>query len=174
MCLAWCELSVVDLESAPRPIMENAVNSVWVFRRLWRASFPLSLDAGACPPSKFPSPFVPIIRLKVATVVIFTDGSPRCWLDTTEDGRLRGQELSPTPSGTRHDSWREPEERMRWAVDTMREFWEHHNQRESSSAGEPSCVVRSAMVRSIAFFLTLTTMIIRVSYPHHQHKRFVS
>lgn len=145
---------------ASSDIMENAartnVNSVWIFRRLWRACCSQSVWEGECSPSKVASSFVPSIRLNVAAVVLFDeDGSPPCLLTTTQEGRLRGQKLSPTSSsGTRHDPWKEPEseECMRRAVGIMREFWERNHQRGSSSAGEPSCVVRFATLPSIACF----------------------
>lgn len=162
-CLMRCQPCRSRLRTSAD--MENAaradVNSVWVFRRLWRACCSQGVLGGECPLSKVASSFVPSIRLNVAAVVLFDDdGSPPCLLTTTQEGRLSGQKLSPTSSGTRHDPWREPEseEFMRRAVDIMREFWERNNQRESPSAGEPSCVVRFAIVPSIAFLLTFTAV----------------
>lgn len=135
------------------------VNSVWVFRQLWRACCLQNASGDECSLSKVASSsFVPSIRLNVATVVLFDDdGSLPCLLTTTKEGRLRGQKMSPTWNGARHDTWgeREPEACMRQAVDIMREFWEHNHQKGSSSAGEPSCVVRFATVPSIAFFIDL-------------------
>lgn len=153
-------LNAEDLDSAPTlSNMGNAaradVNGVWVFRQLWRACCSQNASEDECSLSRVASPsFVPSIRLNVATVLLFDDdGSPPCLLTTTKEGRLHGQKLSPTWSGKGHDTWegREPEECMRRAVDIMQEFWERHHQKGSSSAGEPSCVVRFATVPSIAF-----------------------
>lgn len=130
------------------PLSVSDESSLWIFRRLWYACF--RSDPPRMRERSNPSPFSSAgIKLNIPTTVLFDEeGSPRYWLFTSAEGRLRGLNMgSVFPSNEAYYSRGRytTSGDVRHTVIVMQEFWEHVNGGSSLTADKgPMCCVSTS------------------------------